>query len=280
MDWLCAADIPFALRLTRENGWNQRVEDWRRFIALSPHGCRLARWEGRRAGTMVCCVFESVAWLAMVMVSARMRGHGIGSALLKEGLRIAEKHRCATVRLDATPLGRPLYEREGFAPQFEVQRWAGKVAPAAGLAEKGAFDLRRSASPSDPAEIFALDREATRTIREPLLRRLAADSAPWLARGPDGRVSGFLFHRPGRLATHIGPACGETAAVATLLRHALKRFRGRAVCMDIPAGNESMKAIAAEAGLAPVRVFLRMCRGESVVEDAERFHLSSGPELG
>ena len=30
-----------------------------------------------------------------------------------------------TVHLDATPLGRPVYERLGFRPQFDLQRWDG-----------------------------------------------------------------------------------------------------------------------------------------------------------
>ena len=273
-------DLPFALRLTRENGWNQCVADWRRWMALSPTDCRMALWRGRRAGTIVGCPFGPIAWLAMVMVARQMRGRGIGGALLREGLRRAERRGCSTIRLDATPLGRSLYDREGFAPQFEVRRWAGSPILDLPPMDHAGWVLQRESRIAGLSEICAMDGAATRTPRARFLRRLAAESAPWTARAPSGELAGFLFHRRGRIATQIGPACGESAAVAHLLRCALHRFRGRPVFVDIPEGNREMETLASAAGLTVARTFLRMCRGRWVLEDPDRFHLSSGPELG
>ena len=38
---------------------------------------------------------------------------------------VGEELGCTTIRLDATPLGQPLYESLGFVPQYELTRYAG-----------------------------------------------------------------------------------------------------------------------------------------------------------
>jgi len=276
---LGADDLPFALRLTRDNGWNQRADDWRRLLALACAGARLARWGGRRAGTTVTCAFGPTAWIAMVLVARSLRGRGIGQALLADGIRYAEQRGCRTLRLDATPLGRPLYEKVGFRAQFEVRRWAGHPRrAAAGRAPE--FALARTRAPADLAAVCALDRAATRTDRAPLLRRLASASAPWVARDCEGRVRAFLFTRPGRVARQIGPVCGDADAARALLRRALAQWAGRPVFLDAPANRADLSRIARAAGLDVARDFLRMCRGREVIEDSALFHVSSGPELG
>ena len=272
-------DLRFALRLTRDNGWNQMAGDWRRLLALAGAGARLARWRGRRAGTTITCAFGPTAWIAMVLVARRLRGRGIGQALLADGIRFAEQRGCRTIRLDATPLGRPLYEKVGFRAQFEICRWAGQPRPAVSAPVPG-FALARAGGRADLAAVCALDQAATRTDRAPLLRRLAAASDPWIARDGGGRVRAFLFTRPGRIARQIGPGCGDADGMRALLRRALAQWAGRPVFLDVPAERADLARIARETGLEVVRTFLRMCRGREVIEDLSQFHVSSGPELG
>ena len=62
------ADLAAAMHLKTEAGWNQIEADWRRFIALEPDGCFVAELNGEPVATTTTCVFDSVAWIAMVLV--------------------------------------------------------------------------------------------------------------------------------------------------------------------------------------------------------------------
>ena len=123
------ADLPLGLRLSRQAGWNQTAADWQRFLDLQPDGCFAAEWDGTPVGTTTTCILGRVAWVAMVLVEAGARGRGVGTALLAHALGFLDRRRVAAVRLDATPLGRPLYERLGFVEQFRLARFEGTLLP-------------------------------------------------------------------------------------------------------------------------------------------------------
>src|SRR5262249_36009201 len=156
----------------RAAGWNQTDADWRRFLALQPDGCFVAEYDGTPVGTTAAFVFGPVAWVAVVLVAEAVRGRGTGTALLRHPLDFLDRRSAAPVRLDATPLGRPVYERLGFVEQFRVARYEGMLPPAPPAAGVEA------ARAEEWEALAALDEAATRTDRRPLLRRLFAE-------GPD-----------------------------------------------------------------------------------------------
>jgi hypothetical protein len=41
---------PLANRLRGEVGWNQTMEDWKRFLEMEPEGCFVAQWLARLSG--------------------------------------------------------------------------------------------------------------------------------------------------------------------------------------------------------------------------------------
>src|SRR3954465_13201950 len=108
------ADLPTGMHLKDQAGWNQREDDWRRLLAMQPDGGFVAELEGTPVGTVTTCRFGAVAWIAMVLVDEAVRGRGIGRMLVTHALGSLDRHGVCTVRLDATPLGRPLYETLGF----------------------------------------------------------------------------------------------------------------------------------------------------------------------
>src|SRR3712207_6787044 len=131
------ADLPRGRRLSRRAGWNQTAADWRRFLALEPDGCFVAEHDGTPVGTTTTAVFGPVAWIGMVLVDAPARGRGVGTALVRHALAALDRRGVPTVRLDATPLGQPLYERLGFTGQFRLSRYEGTLPPA----EEGVANL-------------------------------------------------------------------------------------------------------------------------------------------
>jgi GNAT superfamily N-acetyltransferase len=267
-------DVPAGLALSRQAGWNQTEADWRRALALQPDGCFVADGGGV-VGTCCTCAFGPVAWVALMLVDASRRRQGVGRALMEHSLAFLDSRKVASVRLDATPLGQPLYEGLGFAPQFRLDRYAG-VLPA-------------DDTPTSPevvcvpgerwGELAALDESVTRTDRGKLLIRLFGEH-PGFVRGIEGPGGwrGLMAARPGFHAVQLGPCVGE--AGAALLQDAFRRHAGRRVFLDAPVGHAEARRLAFGRGLTVQRHLLRMCRGEAVVERQDLLWAGSGPEKG
>ena len=260
------SDIPLGMRLKAQAKWNQTESDWRRFLAMSPDGCFVAESDGKGVGTVATFTFGDVAWIAMVLVDENHRGGGIGKSLLTHAIDFLDRKGVRSIRLDATAMGRPLYEKLGFVAQYELMRFEGVAA--AGKSPP----LVRAAS--SVKEIAARDRQIAGCDRSSMLAGLMDD-----ARVVEGR--GYLLTRPGSNATQLGP-CGaiDEQAGCALLDDAAHRFAGQRIFIDIPTPNAPATAWAKRAGLAAQRPFVRMCRGAQSNDRVEWLWASSGPEKG
>jgi GNAT superfamily N-acetyltransferase len=280
---MTASDVPLGMRLKEQAGWNQVETDWRRFLAMQPDGCFVAEWDGDPVGTAVGCVFGSVAWIAMVLVDEAVRGRGIGKALVEQAVSFVEQQGATSVRLDATPLGRPVYEKLGFVPQYELTRYAGVLElrtcrPQASPTTQAAL---RVAAPDDYEAIFALDYSATRTDRRKFLARLFQERpAQVYVVDREGRMEGYLTMRVGSAAVQLGPCIASAEAGERLLGDAYRRLAGARVYLDVPCSHDCACRFAEAAGLEEQRRLTRMCRGAQVSDDIGQLWASSGPELG
>ena len=267
-------DLSLGLRLKQQAGWNQTAADWARFLSLQPDGCFVAEEDGTAAGTVTTCVFGPVAWVGMVLVEGSQRGRGVGRALMTRALAFLEEQGVRSVRLDATPLGEPLYRSLGFVPQLMLSRWEGELSGAASVA---------GVEPGQPAlweSVLRLDRAVTGTDRRKLLLALfreRPDELRVVRRG--GAVVGFLTCRRGARALFLGPCVATAEAGPLLLADAWRRHAGRPVLVDIPLGHPAATWVRAH-GLREQRRLLRMGRGDSVEESVQQLWASSGPEKG
>lgn len=271
------ADVPFGMRLKTQAGWNQLESDWRRFLDMQPDGCFLAELDGVPVGTTVTCTFGPVAWIAMVLVDTEVRGKGIGKALMQHALAFLDRQGVRTVRLDATPLGQPLYEKLGFAVEYTLSRYGGDMRAVVGDSSPSVTSGQRTELES----IFRLDQAISDTDRHKFLSRLLAerpDDARIVRRGD--MLAGYLAVRPGANALQIGPCMAAADAGPLLFADASVRYAGRRVFIDIPLPNQTAASFAAQAGLTVQRPLVRMTRGPRVNEDVARLWASSGPELG
>jgi GNAT superfamily N-acetyltransferase len=273
---MTAADVPLGMRLKEQAGWNQTEADWRRMLALEPDGCFIAERDGTPVGTTCTCIFGSVAWVAMVLVEAAHRGQGIGTLLMRHALAFLDGRGVHTVRLDATPLGQPIYEKLGFVAEYQLARYEGLPSGNGNPRLSVEFALR-----DDQAALLELDRAVTATDRSKLLVRLI-DESPSAVRVVrlQGKVRGFLTARPGARATMIGPCIAAADAGPLLFADAWRRYAGKPVYIDVPLANTPAVQAAEAQGLAVQRHLLRMYRGEKVGERIEALWASSGPELG
>jgi predicted N-acetyltransferase YhbS len=267
-------DLPACLGLSRQAGWNQTPADWARFLHLGGAGCFVAAdASGTAVGSVTTCRFGPIGWISMLLVESSRRGQGIGRDLFAHALDSLRAAGVRSVRLDATPLGRPLYESLGFRVDFELARFAGTLPGRDAPESRVDLDLPREAD-----TVARLDREVTRTDRAPLIARLLAD-APASARVARS-ASGYILWRDGANAAQIGPCGARPDAGEALLDAAAAALAGRAVIADIPLAHERAVAWADRLGLRPARPFWRMTCGDPILEDLPRLWASSGAELG
>src|SRR5260370_13144230 len=92
---------------------------------METDGCFAAEWKAQAVGTTVTGILGTVGWIAMVLVEPDWRGRGIGKALMSHALSFLDAQGVLSVRLDATALGKPLYEKLGFVVEYELARYEG-----------------------------------------------------------------------------------------------------------------------------------------------------------
>ena len=271
------ADISEGMRLKQQAGWNQVEADWERVLALQPDGCFLAECEGETVGTVTTCLFGEVAWVAMMLVAPARRGQGIGRALMSHALEFLDDAGTRSVRLDATPLGQPLYQSMGFEVEHQVLRYQGQ--PQA--SRKGEGDSTTVLDQGEVEAIIALDHRITATNRSKLLERLVHEEAVAVhVRRQQGVLTGFMMIRPGANAYQVGPCLGPGEAGRTLLKTALTARAGELTVVDIPEVHRESRSVAQSHGLEPVRQFARMGRGVPVLESLEELWAGFGAEMG
>ena len=212
----------------------------------------------------------------MMLVDKSFRSHGIGRALMSRALEELDSAGIRTIRLDATPLGRPLYESLDFVAEATFARYVGVFPPPAGPPRLSAFQA------SEVVEgLIALDLDVTGTDRGRLLLKLAGEYPDSLRVVLEpGEVAGFLLARPGSKTRRIGPCIASERAGPLLLDEARRMYAGEEVTIDLPIDNSPAAALARSWGLGVSGLLTRMGRGPRVKEDLTRLWASAGPEKG
>ncbi|MSR65646.1 MAG: GNAT family N-acetyltransferase [Verrucomicrobiae bacterium] len=251
---LTAADIPFATRLKSIAGWNQMEADWRRFIELEPDVCFVAEYEGRPAGTVTAIRFEErFGWIGMMLVDPDRRRLGIASALLQHAMDYLTVRKVETIKLDATPAGKTVYDQHGFKDEYLIERGLRPASPSAMIVPHCSRVLPRDLDTvaEFDAEIFGADR---RSLLATLLR-----DAPEYCFQTDG---GFVMGRRGTTAAQIGPLVARnTAAAERLLANVLRSVGNSPVILDVPMCNQAAVALSARVGFQKQRELIRQVRG-------------------
>ena len=276
---LTREDLPFADSVRELAGWNQTLADWERFLAAEPDGCFLAEWNGGPAGTATTIIYsQALAWIGMVLVHPDFRRLGIGRALLERCIEHLRSREVRCIKLDATPLGKKVYDGLGFVEEWTLTRWERAVANSPKL--ERASSIRDC---QDANAIESLDVEAFGTSRRKVLEPLLKQARCALVSETEcGRIEGYGLLREGSAACYLGPIVAESTHIATQLVNALlPAAEGSTVYWDIPDQNGAAVELAKEHGFMPQRTLTRMYLGENATPgDPQRQFAIAGPEIG
>jgi GNAT superfamily N-acetyltransferase len=206
------ADIPAGMRLKDISGWNQSAQDWQRFLNASPNGCFIAEVDSRVVGTAATIPYEDkFAWIGMVLVDPEYRGRGIGTTLLQKTIAYLDEITIPTMKLDATPLGKRLYEKLGFETEYEIERLILTREPEQ-LSRFPRTPTQSGISNANLEIVIARDHELFGADRGDLLKSLHRE-APELTSAVvhNGELQGYVFGRKGSFADHVGPLMAANA---------------------------------------------------------------------
>ena len=271
---LFESDIPSAMRLKEAAGWNQTEADWRHLLSLQPEGCFAAVRDGRLVGTTTATIYGELAWIGMVLVDPEYRRQGIASGLMSVALDYLNE-KVETIKLDATALGRPVYEQFGFAVESKVERWTGSLGPSR-------RETRIVIDQEAIRELLELDRRAFGADRSELIEKLIADAcvSPVLIRAADGALSGYALARSGTRKTYVGPVvANDPQMIATLLDQMLSQLPGREIYIDINRECVADTSLLSDRGFVKERDLIRMVNGPSQ-KTSPLVVAIAGPEVG
>jgi GNAT superfamily N-acetyltransferase len=281
---LTPSDLDGALALSTTAGWNQQHEDWRMLLSLAPQGSFAAISDGGIVGTAIGIDYDRFSWIAMMLVDPVHRGKGLGRRLLQAAMDAVPADR--PIRLDATPLGRPLYQSHGFEDEAVLNR---HVADAATRRMPTADDTIavRPLTIADLAEVTGHDAHVFGGHRRGVFEWALA-RAPQYARVAEHRRGRphYCFGRQGRLFDQIGPVVTDDDDVArALVASASSSADGRAVVVDAFDECRGFTGWLQGSGFRIERPLFRMCRPQgtdrwNVREDtSSREYAIFGPEF-
>jgi len=274
------ADVPLADDLRRLAGWNQSRRDWLGYLEFDPHGCFVAEVDGVAQGTATTIRYDGrVGWIGMVLVHPEQRRRGVGTALLQHAISWLQGQRIAAIKLDATPMGRPVYLPLGFRDEYAVTRYVGKAQARTGEMAAGVSALR----PTDLPEVAELDASWFGVARPRVLTSLSErDPEYGFVARHNARVVGYLIARVGADRLQIGPWGAETPAIAEgLLQAFLHQAQGRQVLLDVPGPNNAGPSLLSRHGLSIQRGYTRMVLGENICPgQPEKIFGTSAAEKG
>ena len=261
---MTSADVPAGMRLKELAGWNQTAADWQRFLARSPEGCFVAEVSAQVRGTVTTITFEDrFAWIGMVLVDPEYRGRGFGTALLERAIHYLDEQNLFALKLDATPQGKPLYEKLGFRAEYEIGRWT-RQQPR-GAAKLPVTGVRESASPALLDSICEVDRLVFGADRSGLLKSLH-DDAPELTAGilKAGTLAGYALGRRGSFADHLGPWMAfDLDTARQLLASFLAGSSRETQIVDCLKANAVSGDLLKSFGFSYSRPLIRMFRGSN-----------------
>jgi GNAT superfamily N-acetyltransferase len=255
-------DLARCAALSVDRGWAPERAKWSLLLEASEvYGIDAPDGRGLAGSVTLTRWGADYAAVGMMLAAARYERRGLGRALMEHALRAAGDG--ATVTLFATDMGRPLYEKLGFAAAGRNVSFVGRFRAPSGHDGHGV----RAATEADLPAILDLDRAAFGADRGRILTRLPAFAdriAVAEAGGPAGRgIAGYAAAwRNTPASTVIGPLVASDGETARRLVTALAAGAPTLVRLDLDPDRTELPGWAHAHGLEPADRRVVMAHGE------------------
>jgi GNAT superfamily N-acetyltransferase len=238
----------------------QRTESWLDDLCLirriQPEGVFLACQNEVPTGMVTAVIYPSFAYVGLMGVHQDFQGRGIGLALMQHLLAWVDEQNVFQVRLDASPIGQPLYEKLGFVACDQVYVLQRTTIHPTCRCPTGIQHL----SLHNPDLITALDTQAFGADRGRLLQALleTCPQRAFMLMDTHGNVNGYLIAQ----AKRIGPWVVENVADAELLlKAALSLPFDGPISVVLPGQSEEAVNLLEHYGFERIRVNRHMVLG-------------------
>ncbi|WP_167618265.1 GNAT family N-acetyltransferase [Maribellus sediminis] len=277
---LSPEDIDEALKLSDAEKWNQTEEDWSFLINSSDNICLAAVEGGKVVGTATAIIYNNkVAWVGMVLVDKNFRGRGISKDLLSALFEKLEH--CNSVKLDATPEGRPVYEKFGFREEYKILRM---IHPTGQLTDFPTKVMNPAPiSDDDLQNIVAYDQIVFGANRKKLIEFLYRENHgnSWMMKAAE-QIEGFVLGREGALFYQVGPVSATSNEIGkALIQKSLMELKSKPVVIDVLEDKTELISWLNDLGFIVQRPFYRMFQNENPYTGiVGNQYLICGPEFG
>ena len=255
-------DLAHCAALSVDRGWAPERAKWSLLLAASEvFGIDAPDGRGLAGSVTLTRWGADYAAVGMMLAAARYERRGLGRALMEHALRAAGDG--ATVTLFATDMGRPLYEKLGFAAVGRNVSFVGRFQAPSRHDGRGV----RAATEADLPAILDLDRAAFGADRGRILTRLPAFAdriAVAEASGPAGQgIAGYAAAwRNTPASTVIGPLVAPDGETARRLITALAAGASAQVRLDLDPDRTELPGWLHARGLEPADRRVVMAYGE------------------
>jgi GNAT superfamily N-acetyltransferase len=253
------ADQGRCVALSIDRGWLPERAKWGLLLAACEvFGVEAPDGRGLAGVVVLTRYGADLASIGMMLVAARYERRGLGRVLMKHAVRAAGDD--AAVTLFATSMGRPLYEKLGFAVVRDSVSFIGEFrpgpepeggrrrAPSAGAAAGGVI---RAGTPADLPAILAADLAAFGADRSHILRPVAGLADRISVLEAAGAVAGYAIGwRNDVTSTLVGPLLAPDDAAARLLVADVAAHARTPVRLDLDPALPGLPAWAEAHGLA------------------------------
>lgn len=249
---MAKSDIPSVMLLKEAEGWNQTETDWVTIQQIEPGGCLVFERAGTVVGTVtVVCYGKRLGWIGMMLVDVEYRRQGIGAALIEAALEYLDRREVSIAKLDATDVGRLLYDKFGFVDECTVERW---IRPSGDAQEEQKLDTGEDTIGNWDQH---LDQEAFGLDRSRILDCLLANPGVRLFRASNAQA----FLRPGSKFQQIGPfVARDIHAAEVVLNKILDHSSTFTIAWDLFPDCLTAVQLSHQKGFTPRRRLTRMAK--------------------
>ena len=233
-----------------------RLDDIHLYRRIQPDGWFLALRQDQPVGMVGAANYGAFAHVGLMAVHPDVQRQGVGLAIMQFLLARLDQQHVPLVTLDASNMGRPLYDKLGFVPYDETLMFQ----------RSGNFAMPdqpsniQSISNQDLDELVQWDSLFFGADRRKVFQALLAffPERAFMLRDETGQVAGYLFAQKNR----IGPwVMRQPHGAEALLKAALTLPYEGTVSVAVPAVNQDAVELLPRYGFKQLRANRHMGRG-------------------